>query len=87
VLQATAPALGGRAAARLAGRLWGAVSRMTLTRLIRGLPEGAVETPGVLGVDDLVLRRGGVCGSILIDITTGWPVEVLADRTADTLSA
>lgn len=37
-LQAIALALGGRAGARLAGRLAGTVSRMTLTRMIYGPP-------------------------------------------------
>ena len=42
VLEAVAPALGGRAAARLSGRLAAGVSRMTLLRLIRALPDPAL---------------------------------------------
>jgi hypothetical protein len=52
VLQAVALALGGRAGARLTGWLAAEVSRMTLLRLIRALPDPAVNTaPRVLGVD------------------------------------
>ncbi|AQZ69442.1 hypothetical protein BKM31_55345 [[Actinomadura] parvosata subsp. kistnae] len=58
-LQAIALALGGRAGARLAGRLASSVSRMTLIRLIRALPDPGLEAgPRVLGVDDFALRRG-----------------------------
>jgi transposase len=85
-LAAIGLALAGRAGARLAAELGLPASRAGLLRLVMALPDPEAGTVTIAGIDDFAFRRGRDYGTIVIDVETGRPVDLLRDREAGTVA-
>lgn len=79
--------LAGRAGTRVLAGLGVVVSRQTALRALLRLPVPSRPVPPVIGVDDFALRKRRRYATVITNAATGERIDVLADRSAETLEA
>lgn len=80
-------ALGGEAGARLGGQLGFPASPDTILRLVRASTLPPIASPRVIGIDDWAWKRRLRYGTLICDLERGIPLDLLPDRSVETVSA
>jgi transposase len=87
--------LGGRAAARLGSRLKLLGGRTSVLNALKSMPLPVVNKPHIIGVHDFAFKHGHtkvpyrvpVHGTVIVDLETHKPIDLLPDRQGSTLTS
>lgn len=78
---------GGQAGADLGSELGISGSRDTILRLVRQSEPSTQREPHIIGLDDWAWKRRLRYGTLICDLEGGLPIDLLPDRTVETVSA
>lgn len=78
---------GGQAGADTGSELGFSGSRDTILRLVHQSEQPAKSEPHVIGLDDWAWKRRLRYGTLICDLERGLPIDILPDRTVETVSA
>jgi transposase len=79
--------LGGQAGTRLGSVLGISGSQDTILRLVRSHALASPQAPRIVGLDDFAWKRRLRYGTLICDLETGLPLEMLPDRSVETIAA
>src|SRR6266567_415064 len=79
--------VGGQAGADAGSDLGISGSRDTILRLVRRSPQSAKADPRIIGLDDWARRRPLRYGTLICDLERSQPIDLLPDRSAQTVEA
>lgn len=85
ILESFAIELTGKLGSFMSKQLFIAVSISTITRMAHNQQLPEIKQPKILGVDDWAYRKGISYGTILIDMETSKPIELLPSRDGEDL--
>lgn len=85
VLEHVALAVGAEPGSRVLETTGIHVSPDRLLRLAHALPRPERSCPKIIGIDDFAFRKGFTYGTLIVDLETGSPVDLLPDRDTDTV--
>ncbi len=80
IMESFAIELTGKLGSIISKQLFIAVSISTITRMAHNQQLSEIKQPKVLGVDDWAYRKGVSYGTILIDMETSKPIDILPSR-------
>jgi hypothetical protein len=72
---------------RLAPRLGMKVKAPTLLRYLRTITDAPADEVTNVGIDDFALKRADLYGTILINLESRRPLDLLPDRTAEAVKS
>ena len=79
--------VGGQAGADVASELGISGSRDTILRLVRHYKQPVTSQPRIIGLDDWARRRRQRYGTLICDLERNHPIDLLPDRSVETVSA